>query len=47
MTQSDFSALLGDRNQMRIKRLVVFHTATQAENFTSPTPWSAITAERI
>ncbi|RMV22267.1 AvrE-family type 3 secretion system effector, partial [Pseudomonas savastanoi] len=38
MTQSDFSALLGDRNQMRIKRLVVFHTATQAENFTSPTP---------
>ncbi|KPW90669.1 Type III effector [Pseudomonas savastanoi] len=38
MTQSDLSALLGDRNQMRIKRLVVFHTATQAENFTSPTP---------
>ncbi|RMR12085.1 AvrE-family type 3 secretion system effector [Pseudomonas syringae group genomosp. 3] len=38
MTQSDLSSLLEDRNEMRIKRLVVFHTATQAENFTSPTP---------
>lgn len=38
MTQSDLSSLLEDRNQMRIKRLVVFHTATQAENFTSPSP---------
>ncbi|KPW77066.1 AvrE1 [Pseudomonas syringae pv. coriandricola] len=38
MTQKDLSTLLEDRNNMRIKRLVVFHTATQAENFTSPTP---------
>ncbi|WP_231652493.1 AvrE-family type 3 secretion system effector [Pseudomonas californiensis] len=38
MTQGDLSALLGDRNKMRIKRLVVFHTATQSEDFTSPTP---------
>lgn len=38
MTQKELSGLLEDRNQMRIKRLVVFHTATQAENFTLPTP---------
>jgi hypothetical protein len=38
MTQSDLSRILENRNNMRIKRLVVFHTATQAENFTSPTP---------
>ncbi|RMV94752.1 Type III effector AvrE1 [Pseudomonas caricapapayae] len=38
MTQHDLSSHLEDRNKMRIKRLVVFHTATQAENFTSPLP---------
>ncbi|MCF5808502.1 MULTISPECIES: AvrE-family type 3 secretion system effector [Pseudomonas syringae group] len=38
MTQNDLSRLLEDRNQMRIKRLVVFHTVTQAENFSSPLP---------
>ncbi|WP_223112798.1 AvrE-family type 3 secretion system effector [Pseudomonas syringae] len=38
LTQSDLSAMLENRNNMRIKRLTVFHTATQAENFTSPTP---------
>ncbi|MBA1229483.1 AvrE-family type 3 secretion system effector [Pseudomonas viridiflava] len=38
MTQKELSGLLEDRNQMRIKRLVVFHTATQAENFTLPSP---------
>lgn len=38
MTQKDLSGLLEDRTKMRIKRLVVFHTASQAENFTLPSP---------
>ena len=38
MTQSDLSNHLENRNNMRIKHLVIFHSAVQAENFTSPTP---------
>ena len=38
LTQTQLSGLLENRNNMRIKRLVVFHTPPQTENFTSPTP---------
>ncbi|MCF5300443.1 AvrE-family type 3 secretion system effector, partial [Pseudomonas syringae] len=38
LTQTELSGLLENRNNMRIKRLVVFHTPRQTENFTSPTP---------
>jgi hypothetical protein len=38
MTQGDLSTHLENRENMRIKRLTVFHTVTQTENFTSPSP---------
>ncbi|MBI6664954.1 AvrE family type 3 secretion system effector [Pseudomonas syringae] len=38
LTQTELSGLLENRNNMRIKRLVVFHAPPQTENFTSPTP---------
>lgn len=38
MTQGELSTHLENRENMRIRRLTVFHTVTQAENFTSPSP---------
>ncbi|WP_032610332.1 AvrE-family type 3 secretion system effector [Pseudomonas syringae] len=38
MTQGELASRLENRNDMRIRALTVFHTATQPENFTSPTP---------
>ena len=38
MTQGELATRLENRNDMRIRALTVFHTATQTENFTSPTP---------
>lgn len=38
MTQGDLSSRLENRENMRILRLTVFHSVTQAEPFTSPTP---------
>jgi hypothetical protein len=38
MTRGELSSHLENRENMRIRRLTVFHTVTQAENFTSPSP---------
>lgn len=38
MTQGELAGLLDNRNNLRIKALTVYHTATQQGAFTSPTP---------
>ncbi|KPX32793.1 Type III effector protein AvrE1 [Pseudomonas coronafaciens pv. garcae] len=38
LTQTELSSLLENRDNMRIKRVVIFHSPPQVENFISPTP---------
>ncbi|WLG53797.1 AvrE-family type 3 secretion system effector [Pseudomonas sp. FP1742] len=38
ITNDDLSKMLGTRDNMRIKAITVFHSVTQPESFTTPTP---------
>ncbi|WP_260954398.1 AvrE-family type 3 secretion system effector [Pseudomonas citri] len=38
LTQGDLTKMLGNRDNMRLKAITVYHSATQPDSFTTPTP---------